>query len=64
MEAISATVFCSQQTNYTRYGRYYVGAVESSDLLHPDAKQILRDNEFSVQAQDSYLLRTAVDRRG
>ena len=56
--------FAINKTNYAGYGSYYVGVLENIDLLFPDAKQILSDNGFSVQAQDRYLLRTAVDQRG
>lgn len=56
--------FALNKTNYARYASYYVGVLENIDLLYPDAKQLLSDNGFSVQAQDRYLLRTAVDQRG
>ena len=52
------------ETNYARYGSYYVGVLENIEEMYPGAKQLLTENGFSVQAQDRYLLRTAVDQRG
>ena len=51
-------------TNYARCASYYVGILDNIDLLYPGARQLLSDNGLSVQAQDRYLLQTAVDQRG
>ena len=56
--------FALNKTNYARYGSYYVGVLENIEEMYPGAKQLLTKNGFSVQAQDRYLLRTAVDQSG
>ena len=55
--------FALNKTNYARYASYYVGVLDNIDLLYPGARQLLSENGLSVQAQDRYLLGTAVAQR-
>ena len=57
--------YCStNKVNYQRYGGFYVATLENIDNLYPGNKELLSRNGFSVQSQNKYLLRTAVDQRG
>ena len=57
--------YCStNKVNYQRYGGFYVATLENIDNLYPGNKELLSRNGFSVQFQNKYLLRTAVDQRG
>ena len=50
--------FCLNSTNYSRYGSYCVSQLLKRDELFPGCK------ELSVQGQDRYPLRIAVDQTG
>ena len=52
------------KTNYARYGSFYVHQMKSIDIIFPGLKTFLEENGMSVQAQEKYALRTAVDQRG
>ena len=56
--------FAFNKTTSARYASYYVGVLDNIDLLYHGARQLLSENGLSVQAQDRYLLRAAVDPRG
>ena len=56
--------FALNKPNYARYASYYVGVLENIDVLYPGLKELLDNNGFSVQAQERYPLRTAIDQRG
>ena len=56
--------FCLNRTNYSRYGSYYVSQLLKIDELFPGCKELSKYYGISVQGQDRYPLRTAVDQRG
>ena len=56
--------FCLNRTNYSRYGTYYVSQLLKIDKLFPGCKELSKYYGTSVQGQDRYPLRTAVDQRG
>ena len=56
--------FALNKMNYARYGSYYVRVLEKINTLYPGAEELLKNKGMSVQAQDRYPVRTAVDQRG
>ena len=52
------------KTWYHRYGTYYAGIRDNIDQLYPGLKQLLNKQGVSIQSQDRYPLRTAIDQRG
>ncbi|MEM7298253.1 MAG: hypothetical protein AAF391_08310 [Bacteroidota bacterium] len=56
--------FNFNKNNYARYGSYYVECMKSYDDKFPGLKNILKEKGFSVQSQERYPLRTAIDQRG
>ena len=56
--------FCLNRTNYSRYGRYYASQLLKIHELFLGCKELLNYYGISVQGQDRYPLRTAVDQRG
>ena len=56
--------FALDRTNYSRYGSYYVAQLESLDSVYPGCKELLKHHGISVQGQERYPLRTAIDQRG
>ena len=54
--------FCLNKTNYSRYGSYYIEKLRVLESTNPGCS--VRENSISVQAQERYPLRTAIDRRG
>ena len=56
--------FSLNRTNYSRYGTYYVCQLQAIDKLFPGCKLLLKHYGISVQGQDRYPLRTAVDQSG
>ena len=56
--------FALNKTNYARYGSFYTNVLRNINLQYPGLLDILINNDLSVQAQDKYPLRTAVDQRG
>ena len=56
--------FCLNRTNYSPYGSYYVSQLLKIDELFPGCKDLLKHYGISVQGQERYPLRTAVDQRG
>ena len=55
--------FALNKTNYFRHGSYYVNLLENIEQIYPGLKELLRYKGLSVQAQDRYKLRTAIDER-
>ena len=49
--------------NYARYGSYYVHTLKNMETLHPGLKDML-EKTGSVQGQNCYPMRTALDQRG
>ena len=56
--------FALNKTNYARYGAYYMLQLQNLDITHPGCKELVKRNSISVQGQDKYPLRTAIDQRG
>ena len=56
--------FALNKTNYARYGSYYVNSLENMDSTHPGCSESIAVKGLSVQGQDKYPCRTAVDQRG
>ena len=56
--------FALNKTNYSRYRSYYIQQLISLDRTHPGCKELIEIKGVSVQAQDQYPLRTAIDQRG
>ena len=50
--------------NYARCASYYVQVLKSIDKNHPGLKDLLLSSGLSIQSQDRYPLRTAIDMRG
>ena len=51
-------------TNYSRYGSYYLCQMLNMEERYPGNEDILKKYGISVQGQDKYPLRTAIDQRG
>ena len=56
--------FAFSMVNYARYGSYYVHTLKNMETLHPGLKDMLEKTGLSVQEQDLYPIRTALDQRG
>ena len=56
--------FAFNMFNYARYGSYYVHTLKNMEALYPGLKGMLKKTGLSVQAQEQYPMRTAVDQRG
>ena len=56
--------FATNFFNYARYGSFYLEILRNLDQLYPGLKQMLTKYGLSVQAQEKYPHRTAVDQRG
>ena len=50
--------------NYARYGSYYVYTLKNMETLHPGLKDMLEKTGLSVQGQNCYPMRTALDQWG
>lgn len=64
IEAFLPYYFYYNMHNYARYASYYVQVLKSIDLNQPGLKDLLLSSGLSVQSQDRYPLRTAIDMRG
>ena len=56
--------FAMNKTNCSRYGSYYLRMLGSIELQYSICKKLLLSAGLSVQAQDQYPNRTAIDHRG
>ena len=56
--------FAMNKTNYSRYDSYYLRMLESIELQYPGCKKLLLSADLSVQVQDHYPNRTAIDQQG
>ena len=50
--------------NYARYDSCHVRTLKNMGNFHPGLKGMLEKTRLSVQAQDCYPIRTALDQRG
>ena len=55
--------FAFNKVNYARYGSYYY-TLKNMETLYPGLKDMLEKLGLSVQAQDRYQIRTALEQRG
>ena len=55
--------FALNLQNYARYGSIYVNTLENLDTMHPGCKELLSHKGLSVQAQERYACRIAIDQR-
>ena len=56
--------FSLQKVNYARYGSFYVEVLLKLEKLYPGLRGLLREKGMSVQAQENFPLRVAIDQRG
>ena len=56
--------FAMNKTNYSRCGPYYLRMLEYIELQYLGCKELLLSAGLSVQAQDHYPNRTAIDQWG
>ena len=56
--------FATNKVNYARYGSFYLHTLIHLDNIYPGLRDLLKRNGISVQGQESYPLRTAIDQRG
>ena len=56
--------FALNMVNYARYGSYYVEVLKNMEENYPGLRNMLKNTGLSVQAQNRYPLRTAIDQRG
>ena len=56
--------FASNQFTYARYGSYYVEVLANIETPYPGLKQLPQNTGLSVQAQEMYPFRVAIDQRG
>ena len=54
--------FALNKINYAQYGSYYT--LINMEHLYPGLRNLIDKEGLSVQAQDSYPLRTSIDQRG
>ena len=57
-------MFSLNKQNYSRYGSCYVNTIENLNDTHPGCRELIQDKGLSVQGQEKYLCRTAIDQRG
>ncbi len=57
-------MFALDKQNYARYGSLYVNTLENLEETHPGCKEVIELKGLSVQAQDRYPCRIAIDQRG
>ena len=57
-------MFVLNRQNYARYGSLYVNTLENLDITHPGCRELIQFKGLSVQGQDRYPGRVAIDQRG
>ena len=62
-ERVLPYYFIFNKINYARYGSYYVQVLKQIESKYPGLKLLLPCG-LSVQAQETQLVRTAIDQRG
>ncbi len=55
--------FSLKKTIYSRYGSYYIEKLRALESTDPGCFALIRENGISVQEQDRYPLRAAIDQR-
>ena len=57
-------IFALNKTYYSSLGAYYIRILKAIELLYPGCKDVLSKTGLSIQAQDLYPHRIAIDQRG
>ena len=57
-------MFALNKQNYARYGLLYVHSLENIEETHPGCLELIQFKGLSVQGQNNYPCRTAIDQRG
>ena len=63
-ERVLSYYFIFNKMNYTRYGSYHVQLLKQIESKYPGLKELLLPCGLSVQAQETYPVRTAIEQRG
>ena len=56
--------FLTNLFNYARYGTFYLETLKNIQKNYPGLNELLRTTGLSVQGQDCYAHRTAIDQHG
>ena len=64
LKSMLPLMFALDKQNYAHYGSLYVNTLETLEETHPGCKELIELKGLSVQAQDRYPCRTAVNQRG
>ena len=56
--------FATNMFSYARYGSYYLEMLKNIDQMFPGLKELMKKSVLSVQGQERYPHRTAVDQHG
>ena len=56
--------FAIDKQNYARYGSCYINTLENLDITHAGCRELLKYKGLSVQGQEKYPCRVAIDQRG
>ena len=56
-------MFVLNKQNYARYGSLYANTLENLDITHPGCRELIQFKGLSVQGQDRYPGRDAIDER-
>ena len=57
-------MFSLNKENYSRYGSCYVNTIKNLDDTHSGCRELIQEKGLSVQGQEQYLCRIAIDQRG
>ena len=63
-ESYPILLLLQHMQNYTSYASFYLQVLKCFDKMYPGLKEILAPTGISVQDQDGYSLRTAIDMQG
>ena len=63
-ERVLPYYFIFNKMNYAQYGSHYVQVLKQIESKYPGSKELLLPFGLSVQAHETYLVRTAIDQRG
>ena len=64
IESFIPFYFYYNMQNYARYASFYVQVLKCIDKMYPGLREMLVSTGISVQGQDRYKLRTAIDMLG
>ena len=64
LKRVLPLMFALNKQNYARYGSLYVNSLENLEETHPGCLELIKHKGISVQGQNKYPCRTAIDQRG